>query len=90
MDSIRRACAHRQPRVQSHANNRDALAFFNLPTSSELLDEVESLLPGHRGRLFPRTETPSMSRLYLLKALPPCNPGFRRRRSVPIAPASGR
>jgi hypothetical protein len=66
MDSIRRACAHQQRRVQSHADNSDALAFFNLLTSSELLDEVESLLPEHRERLFPPTETLSM---FLAQAL---------------------
>ena len=34
--------------------------FFNLLTSPELLDTVESLLPSHRERLFPPTETLSM------------------------------
>lgn len=34
--------------------------FFNLLTSPELLDTVESLLPPHRERLFPPTETLSM------------------------------
>lgn len=66
MDSIRRARAHQQRRVQSHANDSDALAFFNLLTSSELLDEVESLLPEYRERLYPPTETLSM---FLAQAL---------------------
>ncbi len=75
MHPIRRACARQQRRVQSHAKNSNGLTFFNLLTSSELLEEVESLLPEHRERLFPPTETLSMFLLCLLKALHPCNPG---------------
>ena len=74
MHPIRRACARQQRSVQSHANNSDVLTFFNLLTSSELLEEVESLLPEYRERWFPPTETLSMFLLYLLKALhPPAN-----------------
>lgn len=53
-------------RVQSHINNTDANAFFNLLTGPELLQDVESLLPEHRERLFPPTETLSM---FLAQAL---------------------
>ena len=60
------ACAQQQRRVRSHARNSDAYAFFNLLTSPELLGEVESLLPRHRERLFPPTETLSM---FLAQAL---------------------
>jgi hypothetical protein len=49
-----------QQRVRRRADNSDAYAFFNLLTSPELLTEVESLLPEHRERLFPPTETLSM------------------------------
>ena len=49
-----------QQRVRQRADQSDALAFFNLLTSPVLLDEVESLLPEHRERLFPPTETLSM------------------------------
>ncbi|MCR4301678.1 MAG: IS4 family transposase [Sulfuricaulis sp.] len=49
-----------QQRVRRRAANSDAYAFFNLLTSPELLTEVESLLPEHRERLFPPTETLSM------------------------------
>ena len=55
-----RACAPQQNRVRHCANNSDAYAFFNLLTSPELLNQVESLLPEHRERLFPPTETLSM------------------------------
>lgn len=61
-----RAGAQQQRRVRRHAHNSDAYAFFNLLTSPELLGEVESLLPEHRDRLFPPTETLSM---FLAQAL---------------------
>ena len=60
------ACAQQQRRVRNHARNSDAYAFFNLLTSEQLLDKVESLLPRHRERLFPPTETLSM---FLAQAL---------------------
>lgn len=55
-----------QKRIRQHATNSDAYSFFNLLTSPELLDQVESLLPEHRERLFPPTETLSM---FLAQAL---------------------
>ena len=55
-----------QQRVHQQVAHSDACAFFNLLTGAELLDEVESLLPQHRERLFPPTETLSM---FLAQAL---------------------
>jgi Transposase DDE domain len=55
-----RACAQQQQRIRRRAGQSDAYTFFNLLTSPELLDRVESLLPEHRERLFPPTETLSM------------------------------
>lgn len=55
-----RVRAQQQSRVRRRADQSDAFAFFNLLTSPQLLDEVESLLPEHRERLFPPTETLSM------------------------------
>lgn len=52
--------AQQQNRVRHRANDSDAYAFFNLLTGPELLTQVESLLPEHRERLFPPTETLSM------------------------------
>ncbi len=52
--------AQQQSRVRQRANDSDAYAFFNLLTGPELLTQVESLLPEHRERLFPPTETLSM------------------------------
>jgi hypothetical protein len=60
MHPSQRSCQHQQKRVHHYAANSDAYAFFNLLTGPELLDPVESLLPEHRERLFPPTETLSM------------------------------
>ncbi len=61
-----RGCAQQQARVRHRAEQTDAYAFFNLLTGPELLDQVEALLPEHRERLFPPTETLS---LFLSQAL---------------------
>lgn len=55
-----------QRRIREHARDSDAYAFFNLLTGPELFEQVESLLPPHRERLFPPTETLSM---FLAQAL---------------------
>ena len=55
-----------QRRIHHHASNADAYAMFNLLTGPQLLDRVEALLPEHRERLFPPTETLSM---FLAQAL---------------------
>lgn len=49
-----------QKRINRRANNCDSYEFFNLLTGPEFLDQVETLLPEHRERLFPPTETLSM------------------------------
>jgi len=49
-----------QRRVGQHGRNNDAYAWFNLLTGPEMFEEVESLLPVHRERLFAPTETLSM------------------------------
>ena len=64
-DAIRNARAQ-QRRVRSQVHDSDAYAFFNLLTGPELFDQVESLLPQHRERRFPPTETLSM---FLAQAL---------------------
>lgn len=55
-----------QQRFESCRQDSSALSVFNLLTSDELLDEVESLLLKHHERLFPPTETLSM---FLAQAL---------------------
>lgn len=54
------ARAHQQRRIRHHAANTDSYAFFNLLTGPGVFDHLESLLPDHRERLFPPTETLSM------------------------------
>ena len=52
--------SYQQNRVKHHATKSDCYGFFNLLTSPELFDKLESQLPDHRERLFPPTETLSM------------------------------
>jgi DDE family transposase len=59
-------CAVQQRRVRHQAANTDSYAFFNLLTGPRLLEQVEAVLPEHRERLFPPTETLSM---FLAQAL---------------------
>ena len=66
MDRNPRTSARQQRRVREQVRDNDANSFFNLLTGPALLDEVESLLPQHRERLFPPTETLSM---FLAQAL---------------------
>lgn len=46
--------------IKKHTQAIDTYSFFNLLTSPKLLSTVESLLPEHRERKFPPTETLSM------------------------------
>lgn len=65
MHATHRATAVQQ-RVHRHLGNADSYAMFNLLTGPELFDRVEALVPEHRERLFPPTETLSM---FLAQAL---------------------
>lgn len=47
-------------RIKHHGQQTDAYDFFNLLTSDRLLSTIESLLPDHRERLYPPTETLAM------------------------------
>ena len=60
------ARAQQQRRINVRVAQSDSYAFFNLLTGPAFLDQVESLLPEHRERLFPPTETLSM---FLAQAL---------------------
>lgn len=60
MNPNRRANFIQQKSIQSHTMNTDCYRIFNLLTSDSLLDKVEDLLPEHRERKFPPTETLSM------------------------------
>jgi hypothetical protein len=56
----------KQQRLTNIASENDAYSFFNLLTCEQLFSKLEALLPGHRERLFPPTETLSM---FLAQAL---------------------
>jgi hypothetical protein len=58
--------ALQQERVGAHVGQSDAYAFFNLLTGPQLLERVEAVLPEHRERVFPPTETLAM---FLAQAL---------------------
>jgi hypothetical protein len=66
MHPSQRATTRQQQRVRHYAGNTDSYAMFNLLTGPQLLDRVEQVLPEHRERLFPPTETLSM---FLAQAL---------------------
>ena len=66
MHPNRRRCCHQHKRIRKRASNSDSYEFFNLLTGPELLEEVESVSPEHRERLFSPTETLSM---FLAQAL---------------------
>jgi hypothetical protein len=51
---------HQASRIKAYRDNSNSYNFFNLLTSDALLDKVEELLPEHRERLYPPTETLSM------------------------------
>ena len=60
MNATPRSKKHQQLRVSKARATTDSLAFFNLLTSGEVLDELEQNLPEHRERVFPPTETLSL------------------------------
>lgn len=55
-----RSVQSQQRHVRHARSHTDAKGFFNLLTGDALLDQVETLLPSHRERLFPPTETLAM------------------------------
>lgn len=63
---------HQQQRVNQQIPKADSLRFFNLLTSTELLNEVEAHLPKHRERLFPPTETLSLFLTQMMNADQSC------------------
>jgi hypothetical protein len=52
--------SYQQKRISNHLSNTNSLSFFNLLTSDALFEKLESLLPDHRERVYPPTETLSM------------------------------
>jgi len=68
MNRRRQSIIHQQQKAQRHSSDTDAYAFFNLLTGPDLFDRVDSLLPCHRERQFPPTETLSMFMAQALSA----------------------
>jgi hypothetical protein len=68
MHPSHRPVTGQQRRVREYAGSADSYAMFNLLTGPQLLDQVEALLPEHRERLFPPTETLSMFLAQVLSA----------------------
>lgn len=66
--NINRSAISQQHRVRHYVTVIDTFRFFNQLTSSELFDALEAMLPDHRERLFPPTETLSM---FMAQALKP-------------------
>src|SRR5882757_2899068 len=67
----RNASSHRQQRarrIERRAGSMQAMEFFNVLTSPELIDKSESLMPEHRERLYPPTVTLSMFMQQALQA----------------------
>ena len=58
--NARNALHQRQTRIGRHAKATQAVEFFNILTSAQLLDTTEALLPEHRERLYPPTVALSM------------------------------
>lgn len=58
--NARRALHQRQMRIARQAKATQAVEFFNILTSPELLDTTEALVPEHRERLYPPTIALSM------------------------------
>ena len=64
----KRHARSQQRRTARQIRRTDAYAFFNLLTDEATLDQVESLLPIHRERLLPPTETLAMFMAQTLNA----------------------
>jgi hypothetical protein len=69
MDRNARNVLHqRQTRIGRQAKATQAVEFFNILTSPQLLDTTEALLPEHRERLYPPTVALSMFMRQVLEA----------------------
>ncbi|NDZ12728.1 IS4 family transposase [Variovorax sp. WS11] len=69
MDRKARSDLHQRRRgIQRRARTTEAVEFFNILTSPQLLETTEALLPEHRERLYPPTVTLSMFMRQTLEA----------------------
>lgn len=65
---ISRSISAQQERIQHYTAVSDAFFFFNRLTDPDMHETLDALLPNHRERLFPPTETLSM---FMAQALKP-------------------
>jgi len=73
MDRNERSALHQQRRdIGRRGRSTQAVEFFNVLTSRELLETTEALLPEHRERLYPPTVTLSMFMHQVLQADDSC------------------
>ncbi len=70
--NARNALHQRQTRIARQAKATQAVEFFNVLTSPELLQTTEALLPEHRERLYPPTVALSMFMRQVLEADSSC------------------
>ena len=78
MDRNARNVLHqRQTHIGRQARATQAVEFFNVLTSPELLQTTEALLPEHRERLYPPTVTLSMFMRQVSRASIPSKAGAR-------------
>jgi len=66
--NARNVLHQRQRSIGRRARAAQAVEFFNVLTSPELLQRTEALLPKHRDRLYPPTVTLSMFMRQMLEA----------------------
>lgn len=69
---VQNALHQRRSSIRSRARSTEAVEFFNLLTSAELLQTTEALLPEHRERLYPPTVTLSIFMRQVLEADSSC------------------
>lgn len=73
MDRNAQSVLHqRYSSIERRARSTQAVEFFNVLTSPELLETTEALLPEHRERLYPPTVTLSMFMRQVLEADSSC------------------
>ena len=73
MDRRARSDLHqRRSRITRRSGSTEAVEFFNVLTSAELLETTEALLPVHRERLYPPTTTLSIFMRQTLEADASC------------------
>jgi hypothetical protein len=80
MDRNARNVLHqRQTRIGRQARTTQAVEFFNVLTSLELLETTQALLPEHRVRLYPPTVALSMFMRQVLQADGSCQKAVNAR-----------